>query len=604
MRRLLTTLSILIVCAVSAWCGNVRLSVEAGRGSRTIEVGSVFHIFIEVSDIEGKPDMPGVVPGGKVMYFDHTGQSSSMTSINGRVTQSMSNTWVATVRANKEGEFSFGPISVGGVKSNTVRYTIGGASQPASQASAGSGGASVSDSGDKPKFIGKGDGNLFLRASVSESKVYEQQALVYTVKLYTTYDAIKFIGATSAPKFDGFVIEESKDISKSLSFETYNGKSYATAVIAKYIIFPQMTGNLKVVGNTYTVSVDQREYYQDPFWGSMAVNTPLQLNVTPNDLNINVVQLPEPKPSNFSGGVGNFTISAQLKSKEFKTNQAASVVYTVSGTGNLKYIQLPDMASTFPSELEVFTPTVNVKTDVGSSSVSGTSTFTYSFMPMEEGDFNIPPVELTFFNPATGSYQTVKSQGFPIHVAKGTGSARSQSSERAKFNPELQEVSMDALSKTHEPYIRSVGYWMWFVVPFVAFIVILVCYRRYLKEHADLVAFNSKRANKIANKRLKRAFKFMKQGDRDSFYDELLVALWGYLSYKLNIPTSELSRDNIRQVLQSRNVPNGEIDRMIEILDKSEYAKYSPDSSGDAMHGAYDEAYSIINALENSFKSK
>ena len=218
-----------------------------------------------------------------------------------------------------------------------------------------SGGRSGVDS-DKPKFIGKGDGNLFLKASVSKSSAYEQEALVYTVKLYTTYDAIKFIGASAAPKFDGFVVEESKAISSQLNYETYNGKTYATAVIARYIIFPQMTGSLKVTGNTYTVAVDQREYYHDPFFGSMSYSTPLQLNVTPNDLSVDVRPLPVPKPADFSGGVGKFSISSSLKSSEFKTNQAAAIVYTVTGSGNLKYVQLPDLQSIYPSEIEIYIP--------------------------------------------------------------------------------------------------------------------------------------------------------------------------------------------------------------------------------------------------------
>ena len=219
-----------------------------------------------------------------------------------------------------------------------------------------------------------------MRASVSESNVYEQQALVYTVKLYTTYDAIKFIGATAAPKFDGFVVEESKAVSSSLDYETLDGKTYATAVIARYIIFPQMTGQLKVIGNTYTVSVDQREYYHDPFWGNMAVNSPLQLNVSPNDLTVNVKALPSPKPADFSGGVGKFTIASQLKSNNFKTNQAASIEYIVTGSGNLKYIQLPDLSTSFPPQLEVYTPKTDVKANVGSSNVSGSVSFDYSFM--------------------------------------------------------------------------------------------------------------------------------------------------------------------------------------------------------------------------------
>ena len=388
----------MLLLAGTGWGASVRLSQSPGRGKRTVEVGDMFYIYMDVLDIDARPEVPKSVPGAKVMYFERTGQNSSYVSVNGKTTQSFSYTYTITLRATKEGSFSYGPVTVGGVRSNKVTYNIGAQgsqSAPVPSGSASGGGRSGVDS-DKPKFIGKGDGNLFLKASVSKSSAYEQEALVYTVKLYTTYDAIKFIGASAAPKFDGFVVEESKAISSQLNYETYNGKTYATAVIARYIIFPQMTGSLKVTGNTYTVAVDQREYYHDPFFGSMSYSTPLQLNVTPNDLSVDVRPLPVPKPADFSGGVGKFSISSSLKSSEFKTNQAAAIVYTVTGSGNLKYVQLPDLQSIYPSEIEIYTPSTKQNILVGSSNVSGNVTFDYTFMPLEEGNVTIPEVKLVY----------------------------------------------------------------------------------------------------------------------------------------------------------------------------------------------------------------
>lgn len=304
-------LMMLMLFAMASEAATVRLDVQSGRGRRVIGVGDLFYITYEVSNSEQAPEKPASVPGGKVMYFDRTGQSSSFTSVNGKTTQSYSYTYTLTVRAQTEGSYTFGPVTVDGVKSNTVSYTIGAAAAATTPGGSNQQQQSSSDptrhnSADGPKFIGKGDGNLYLKASVNKTTAYEQEALVYTVKLYTTYDAIKFIGATAAPKFEGFVVEESKDVSNQLDYETVGGKTYATAIIARYIIFPQMEGQLKVLGNTYTVSVDEREYYHDPFWGSMSVAKPLQLNVTPNDLTINVKSLPAPQPANFSGGVGKF----------------------------------------------------------------------------------------------------------------------------------------------------------------------------------------------------------------------------------------------------------------------------------------------------------
>lgn len=588
---------------VGVFAGSVKISDSPGRGKRTIEVGDMFYIYIEVSDLEGKPELPSTIGGAKVMYFEHTEQSSRMWSSNGHMEQSISNTWTVTLRAQKEGTFTFGPITVGGVKSNQLKYSIGKASDPRQNTPSGMvPSSSSSDDPSKPKFIGKGDGNLFMRASVSESNVYEQQALVYTVKLYTTYDAIKFIGATAAPKFEGFVVEESKAISNSLTYETYNGKTYATAVIARYIIFPQMTGQLKVTGNTYTVSVDQREYYHDPFWGNMAVNTPLQLNVTPNDLTVNVKALPSPKPADFSGGVGHFTISSQLKSKEFKSNQAASIEYIVTGTGNLKYVQLPDLSTIYPQQIEVYTPTTDVKANVGSANVSGSVSFDYSFMPLEEGEFSIPKIKLVYFNPETGKYETSESKGYGITVGKGKASTKSQTNTRLKFNEELKKIDVKKLKKENRPLIYEIYYWIFYIILFAAFVGSVAGNRIYEKTHSDIVALNSRRANKLARRRLRKAYTYLKKNNVDGFYDEMLVSLWGYLGDKLKMPTSELMRDNIKSVLESNEIPAENIQELLDLLDKCEYAKYSPDSGKDNMSKVYENAIDTINSLERAFK--
>lgn len=595
-----------LMCIVGAAClnaANVTMSVIADRGKRVIEVGDRFYIRIDVSNVDGTPSFPSTIPGAKVMFFENTGQSSQTIVENGRASHSVTSIWMATLRANQEGSFSFGPVSVGGVKSNKISYSIGKAEPAPSNVPSGGAQASAGQSNDgKPKFIGKGDGNLFLRASVSQSNVYEQQALVYTVKLYTTYDAIKFIGATAAPKFEGFVVEEAKTQVRQMTYETVNGKTYAAAEIARYIIFPQMTGQLKVTGNTYTVSVDQREYYHDPFFGSLAVSTPLQLNVTPNDLLINVRALPTPKPADFSGGVGKFNISSQLKSRSFKTNQAASIVYTVTGVGNLKYLQLPDLAMLYPSNVEVYSPTTDVKAVVGSSNVSGAVTFDYSFMPLEEGNVKLPPVKLVYFNPETGKYETTESRGYELNVEKGSGSAKSQTKAGVRFDSKLEQIDMSNLSIEHVPYVSRFAFWLMYIIPVLLLVGVYCGYRYYENEHSDMVAFNSKRANKLARRRLKRAFACMRRNDSDGFYDELLIALWGYLGDKLKMPTSELMRDNIKAVLEANSIPETTISRLVEVIDNAEFAKYAPSAAKGGMTEAYNNAIEVINELENEFK--
>lgn len=601
-RKCFILLLSLIGVLTAAAAPSVRISVSPSRGKSQIEVGDHFYLNIQVSNSDGAPSKP-TLQGAKLMYFDRTSESSSFSSINGVTTQTYSATYTGTYRATTAGTYSFGPITVGGTRSNAVHYTIvakgAGGQQPQAPAHSAVPG-NVPDDDSKPKFIGKGDGNLFLRASVSSSTAYEQQALVYTVKLYTTYDAIKFVGATAAPKFDGFVVEESKDISSSLSYETYQGKTYATAVIARYIVFPQMTGSLKVTGNTYTISVDRREYYHDSFWGSMSFSTPMQLNVTPNDLVVNVKALPAPKPADFSGAVGKFAITSQLKTSQFKTNQAASIVYTVKGTGNIKYVQLPDLSALYPPEIEVYTPKATQNITVGGSNVSGSVSFDYSFMPLEEGEYRIPDVKLVYFNPATGRYETSVAKGYSISVGKGAASKGGEV-RRTRFDAELMEVDASGLDKEHVPYVRRFAYWLWYIVPVLLLAAAGIGYRHYRRTHADMVAFNSKRANKMARRRLRRAAAAMKRHDADAFYDELLTAMWGYLGDKLKMPTSELMRDNVRQVLESRGVAQEISDRFIGIIDSAEFAKYSSAGGDEDLRKAYDEAADMIDRIERAF---
>lgn len=607
-KRTLWLAVLLVLVALPCAAGSVRLRVDVPRGQRTIGVGDRFYISMEVSDLNKAPDKPADVPGAKVLYFERTGTSSRMSNYNGKVTQSFSYNYTLTLKAEKEGEFTFGPVTVDGVQSNKVTYTIG-AQQARAQAEPRQSQSQGQTQGIRdqeqtgPKFIGKGDGNLYLRAAVSKTTAYEQEALVYTVKLYTTYDAIKFIGATSAPKFDGFVVEESKDVANQLTYETVNGKSYATAVIARYIIFPQMPGQLKVTGNTYTVSVDAREYYHDPFWGTMAVAKPLQLNVTPNDLTVNAVALPSPKPDGFSGAVGTFKISSELPQAKYETNQASAINYTVSGTGNIKYVTLPDLNALYPSQLEVFTPTTDVNTHVGSTNVSGTVRFDYSFMPLETGTFRIPDVVFVYFNPATAKYEKSVAKGYTVTVGAGAESAKSQTKSRLALDTALKA---DARGNTgYTLYVRSVWYWLLcYALPLCVLCGVGFAYRSYIRSHADMSAVRSRKANKMARRRLKKAAACLRRNDLSLFYDEMLAALWGYAGDRLKMPTSELNRDNIKTKLIDLGVDEQSADRFIALLDECEFAKYAPAATSESPSGIYEQGVQVINGVEESLNKK
>ena len=583
---------------------SVKLSVSPVRGHRDIQVGDMFYITYEITDSEATPETPKSVPGAKIIYFSRTGQSSRMSSINGKVTQSHSYTYTLTLRAQQEGSFSYGPVVVGDLQSNSIKYNIIAKSDNPSQPQQNKQIPSRDNDEGKPKYIGKGDGNLYLKAEVSKSTAYPQEAIVYTVKLISTYDRIKFIGATAAPKFDGFVVEESNYISNSLEYETINGKTYATAIIARYIIFPQIEGDLKIKGNTYTVSVDEREYYHDPFWGNMSVAKPLQLNVTPNDLSINVIPLPRPVPANFSGGVGEFKIESQLGETNLLSNSPATIKYVISGTGNIKYVTLPDLNKLYPSELEVYSPTASQDVTVGKTNVTGSITYDYSFLPLEAGNYKIPPVTLTFFNPSTKRYESVDARGYNIVVDKGKESEKSQTRNSLIFNPELLEVKSN-LSFDLVPVVGTFGYWfIFFILPTFVMIAVIVYYRKYLELNSDIVLVRLRKANKVARKRLKKAKLYLDRKESDKFYDTLLSSLFGYLCDKLNIPLSDLNRQNIREVIVNQGIDDNVANEVIEIIDDCEFYKYSSAGSDEEMKNVYDKAANVIDVLENKLDTK
>lgn len=609
-RHFLSFLLILSAVVSTSAAGKFQLQVQTQTGSDDIEVGEQFYVYMKLDNIDGEPSAPSV-PGASVKYFTLSSQSSSVMITNGRQSMTSSRTYVATCTASKEGSYSIGPFSVDGISSNIASYKIvkkGSGSlskmqqrqQQRQQQAAQNSQPAYDDEEDnsKPKFIGKGNEKLFLRASVSKTSAYEQEALVYTVKLYSSYAPIKFIGATEAPKFDGFVVEESDDVSKSLQYETYNGHEYATAVIARYIIFPQMTGKLTVKGNTYTVSTDEQEYYDDPFFRMLTVRRPVQLNVTPNDLVVDVKPLPAPQPADFSGGVGQFSISSSLPVSSLKTNQAASIEYVVKGSGNLKYIKLPDLNNIYPKQLEVFTPTTDINASPKCSTVSGSVKFDYSFTPLETGRYTIPEVSLVYFDPSTGKYERSVAKGYEVEVDKGALSEKSQTKNRLKFDSNLMKV--DDLHKSVSVFVHSGFYWLWYIIPSLILAVCIFVYRRQLKNAADIVGTRMRKAGKVAAKRLKKAAACMKANDREKFYDEMLIALWGYVGAKLNIPVSELNRQNVAEKLSAAGAAESAVNEFVAVLDDCEFAKYAPVSGSDELKSVYERGSNIIETLEDS----
>lgn len=595
MKRLIFFGFLLLIPIMAFSAPAVRITTDAY--DNRIEVGETFHITIEAQDCAGKLNITQKPEGVKEVY--HTTHSTSSTSIqNGKTLQTNTTSLILTCKGEKIGKYRFGPVSVDGVKSNVLAYEVVASTGKNKSQTPKSNASSPFDPNGGPLFIGKGNEEMFLKASVNKTTAYEQEAIEYTVKLYTTYGDIKFLGAAAAPKFDGFVVEESDDVSKSLTFEDYHGKTYKTAIIARYIIFPQKSGKLKVEGNTYTVSTDARQYYHDPYFQTMTVKYPVQLNVTPNDIVIDAKELPAPVPDNFIGGVGKFRLESSMPTTSLSTNTAASLILTVEGTGNIKYLKLPDLSTYYPAAIEVFTPESTSDVKVGTSNVSGSAKFDYSIVAHESGNFTLAPIKLTYFDPEDGQYKQLETKQFELTVSLGQSSSKSQ--QTMTFNEELMPEGTIS-QKMGYPYVRSLLYWLWYIIPVILFAMTLALYRKYLRDHEDIAQLRSKQANKMALKRLSKAFQCYKNKQEGQFYDEMLAALWGYLGDKLKMPTSELNRSNVSEEFKKHGVKEDTFMPIIKLIDECEYAKYTPVSREANMRQLYYDALTSLAQVESEY---
>lgn len=585
--RHLLTIILLAFFAHSLSAQSVRLSVSPA-GS-VPGVGDTFYIIVDTHNVSGEPQKPASVPGAKVLFLQRRKMHTYTAIGNGVSTTRSEASYAITLRAEKAGSYTFGPITIGGVKSNSVSYKIGATSSASSQPAAAPGSNQV------PTLTNTGGSDLFLRAAVSNASPYEQQGVVYTVKLYTTYSSIFDWIATTAPSFGNCTYESTNVVSRSLKQETYNGKTYYTVTIARYIIYPTQTGKALIKGNSYTGSVGQTLEYSDPYYGRMAKLVPKQVDAKPNDIELNVRPLPDIDQYDDVNGVGSFNVKAELITKNIMAHQAAVVRYTVSGTGNMSYVSLPDLAEKFPDELKFLKSEDAVNKSVGESSVSGTVTFDCTFIPQKEGDFTIPALTFNFFNPEDGKWYTRKTRSFPIKVGKGSAAHSGESS--FTFIDALQNTGN--LSRNHTFMISSSLFFLWYLIPVCVLLIVLLIYRKRLRLLADTTLLRQKKASRVARRRLRKAEKHLRRDEASIFYDEMLRSLWGYLSDKLDIPTSELNRGNVTEALTGAAVSEAVSQKLIHLLDDCEFAKYASQSDGN-MHDTYYAACELIDSLESS----
>lgn len=595
LNKLLIVAALLVVGGLCA-LAQVSFTVDAPR--QVIE-GNKFTITYVLRNGEGSSFQEPKVEGTTKLFGPATSRSYSSQWVNGVSSSSTSEEYAITYRADKAGKYNVAAakVQVDGKTYSTQPFTLE-ILPPDRTAQNGQGGVQIDnyDSQRAGKVVSADD--LFIRINLSKSSAYEQEAVVCTIKLYTKYQVSQFM-PTLQPSFNGFLIEELPITSSLNNVERVNGQNYMVAELKKCILFPQQSGELEITSGNYDVTVVQYEAVRTLF-GTMRQPVERQLSIKSNSQKINIKALPAPRPASFSGAVGKFSVETEIKPPVLKTYEASTLSYKVTGQGNIKYLKAPKIQ--FPAQFDVYDPQNNADAKPSGSTVSGTITFEYTFIPQYVGKYEIPATEFTYFDPSAGKYVTLNTPKYDLSVAKGSGTAAQVPVDNniEQKNTDILHIKTGdlGLQKEHVSFVAGWTYWLWYVLPTILLAAILIYYRKLLKERQNMALMRTKHANKLAKKRLKQAKAYMAANDSGKFYAELLNAIWGYLSDKLGIPVSELNKENIASVLASREVDDGTVTMLMELLDKCEFAQYAPELADSGIGETYNKAVEVMDKLE------
>lgn len=549
----------------------------------------------------------------EVLMGPSSSVSRSMQIINGQTSSSYSQTFTYVLMPKKEGTFNIGP---GSIKIKNANYSSNSlvvkVLPPDKAGSASGGGRSSSGSsggGASQGSTSVGTNELFVRMNVSNRSIYEQEGFLVTFKIYSLYDVdlddIKF------PEFEGFLAQDI-DLNPQWTLENYNGRNYRTAVFKQTILYPQRSGKITIGAGRFNaiahVRVKRSGSLFDELMGGGYQDIRKILTTAP--VTVDVKPLPSGKPESFNGAVGGYTMKATINSNQAKTNEAVTITVTLTGNGNIKLAKNPTV--TFPNDFEVYDPKVETNIRTTTSGSSGTKTIEYIAVPRYAGDFEIPAIRFSYFDPRSGSYKTLTSEPFKLHVEKGPEGAASPAVSNYGSQESVKYLSKDIryikTSRPHfvnargEIFFGSFTYVLAYVLIALLFAVFFVIYRKQMKENADLAFVRTKRANKVALRRLKTAEKLMKAGSREAFYDEISRTLWGYLSDKLNIPQADLTRENVGNELASFGADETLAKDLMQILDTCEFARYAPSQASDALDTLYRQTADAIGRMENIIK--
>lgn len=611
--------ALLVAVAFRAF-GAEKVTFEA-HSPLTVAVGEAFRVefALNASPDDGSFKAPSF-EGFDVIAGPAESRGQSVQIVGSTMTKSINYTITYVLLPQSAGNVTIGAaeIAVDGTTYRTqplpVEIVNEGDASRSQQRPAGGGGDSDESARQQSvqQQIGKDD--ILLRAVVSQTSVYKNEPLHVAFKLYTRVPYVNIV-PESAPSFNGFWSQDLTDPNAArVGRETYNGKVYETRVLFEYLLYPQQVGTLSVDPVDITVVaqvVVQSRRNMDPFFGSGREVYNVPRKVQSQRTSIEVKPLPEGAPSSFSGAVGSFRMDTDLPTDHFAANSGATCTVKISGTGNLTFVQAPKL--TLPGSFEQYNVKTTESINTSASGISGYRQFEYPFIARAEGTYEIAPIEFTYFDLKRRQYVTLRSRPMTFEItpdAKGGGGdavvmqGRGMSKEEVKMlGEDIRFIRLGApqLRAAGRPFLFSGGYWIALCAVLVCFAVAYVALRKRIRESQNVALMRGRRANKVAVQRFRAARSYMEAQDRHAFYEEMLRALWGYMSDKFNIPVANLTKENVREELSKRGVSAEEAHRFTAIISQCDEAQYSPAASVQ-MSDIYSEGVDLISRIESVIK--
>ena len=608
MKKILLTSLLLISIIGNIFADDVTFVASAPK---SVVLNQHFRLTYTVNTTNAKEPQIADMPEFDILSGPNISTQQSYSSVNGKMTSSASVTFTYILMPKSEGNFTIPPakIEVKGEEytSNSVDIKV----LPADQSVASQQGNSNRRRQNNITSTNIGDDDLFMRATLNKTKVYEQEAVLLTYKVYSAVNLTNLSFPT--PELKGFNIQEVElPQEKQFELEHYNGRNYNTIVWRQFVLFPQESGKLQIPSLDFEAVVAvQNRRSMDPFemmFNGFAGYVDVKKMLKTKPLELEVEKLPFGKPADFSGGVGNFSISSTISDTNLKTNSEFTLKVTVKGAGNMRLLGNPQLE--LPVEFESYDPVIDNKFRLSANGFKGEKVYEYLITPKASGTYTIPAVHMSYFDTSTNTYKTVETKPFTVNVKK-SDAPLATTVVTSPVNKEKGKLLASEIRHTkygnnetqeNERLFASSLYLLLYIAPLLLVLLFLVIYRKKVAENANTSLVRTKKANKVATKRLKAAKALMKENNVNAFYDEILKAMWGYTSDKLSIPMSQLSKENIASTLLERNVPQELITEFQNLLSEGEFARYAPGDKGATMEKVYTMSINVISKMENSIK--